>query len=181
MKAIYFKSFSKRALVIWVLAILTSPLISALGDYPREFNLLMALILTNSLSYGSNILYILLLTFHATFYLHIDTLTVPRIGWEAYRRAYLGTLMTDAIAFALGLYAVEFALFGVGVIPLQTTLLFCLANLLMYVMLGLIMFFLTYRIGPFIIAAGCILIEMSIHTFLVVPWINRYLYMLGYR
>ncbi|WP_057822172.1 hypothetical protein [Schleiferilactobacillus perolens] len=181
MKAIYFKSFSTRALVIWVLAVLTSPLISTLGGYPRNLSLLIALILTNGLSYGFNILYILLLTYHVTFYLHIDTLVVPRIGSEAYRWAYLGTLMTDAITFGLGLYAVEFAFFGVGVIPLQTILLFCLANLLMYVMLGLLMFFLTYRIGPFIIAAGCILIEMSIHTFLVVPWINRYLYTLGYR
>ncbi|WP_461227354.1 hypothetical protein [Lacticaseibacillus suihuaensis] len=172
MKPIVRISYTPGAYLILIVAGMISPLLSLTSKQPAGYELMYGFV-TNNISYTSNILFIVLLTYHVTFLLHLEGLAVPRISLSDFQLAGMVVLLLDTVLYAIIQYGLEFALFSATKVRPVVFVVFCTGNFFMLAILALIMFTSFYHHHVYITAVGTIALEIATHFFIVRPWIEN--------
>lgn len=169
---IFHKAYSKTALLILACALTLGPLLSW---SPRlRYPMVVTLIINNSVSLTSNILFILLMNYHLGRLISIDTFLSVRMGRSNFRATVLMILLLDWAVYTVGLYSIESVAYGWAHIELRYVWLFFIVNALMYLLLVIIMSLSLTGVSHIITVASAILIEIAFHYVLIAPILPRF-------
>ncbi|MCI2170841.1 hypothetical protein [Schleiferilactobacillus perolens] len=166
------KAYNKTALLILIGAWILGPLISWSSHI--RYPMVVTLILNNSVTLSSNVLFILLMNYQLGRLIGIDTFLSIRMGRNNFRATVLMILLLDWAVYTVGLYSIESIAYGWAHIEVQYVWLFFIVNALMYLLLVIIMSLSLIGVSHIITVASAILVEIAFHYVLIVPILPRF-------
>ncbi|HAY52888.1 MAG TPA: hypothetical protein DCY46_02765 [Lactobacillus sp.] len=170
-RPIWRQAFNPWAVGLLLTAILIAPLLSLTHWAP----MVVTLVIGNSVTLTSNVLFILLMAYQLGRLRAVNTFVAVRLGQRPYHRIVLTTLLIDWLVYTVSLYTIESLAFGWTHVDVWVVWLFFAVNALMYLVFVGLMALTLVKLPPTVAVILAFGVNFVVHYVLLNPLLPRFI------